>query len=48
MRIVYFINGKSFQGLEEYKRIPLDTLKLMIDIHLEAVEAERKAWEHGK
>ncbi|NDJ20955.1 hypothetical protein GS682_04705 [Nostoc sp. B(2019)] len=45
MRIVYHINGKSFNGVNDYKDIPLDTLQSMVAIHIEAVEAERKAWE---
>ncbi len=47
LRIVYFINGRSFQGLEEYKKIALDTLQNMVAIHIEATEAEKKAW-NGK
>jgi hypothetical protein len=44
-RACYHINGKSFHSLQQYEAMPLSKFQLLVSIHLEAVENERKAWE---
>lgn len=46
--MVYYLNGKSFNGLHHYEELPLYRLEMMLEIHLEAIEAEKKAYKRGK
>lgn len=41
------MNGRNFLNIEQYENIPLTRLSMMVNIHIESVEAERKAWESG-
>jgi hypothetical protein len=40
------MNGNSFGGLAEYERIPLSKFFEMLQIHNDAVEAQREAMKH--
>lgn len=43
LEICYHINGKNFNGFQAYESIPLKQFLGMAQIHMKAIEAERKA-----
>jgi hypothetical protein len=39
------MNGKSFHGLEEYKKMPMQEWMACAQIHAQAVKREQDAWK---